>query len=162
MATHRIDPEHFEHSRQAAVDRSGASDLHGVAEIDWIVDQVASIYATPLAALSIIDRHRQVLVSRVGMRVRDTPREDAFCAVAIHTPGEALVIPDAQQHPRFKSYQVVKEDPHVRFYAGMPIVSRDGYALGALCVADTKARSMRVDTTQLMIFAHQIERLLWR
>lgn len=145
------------------MDHSRYASFRGNHELDGIVERLASMYNVPLAALSIIDRERQVLVSRRGIDVDHTPRDEAFCAVAIHRPGETLLVGDARKDDRFKQLSAVKGVPHVRFYAGKPVLSRDGYALGALCVADMVPRSTKgFDATGLTMLASQIERIMWR
>lgn len=151
-----------EAARQRAVDHSRYAAVKGHRDLDNIVDLLASSYKAPIAAFSVIDQAKQVLVSRIGIDVDDTLREDAFCAIAIHRPGEMLLVPDAQKDARFARYKPVTDPPHIRFYAGKPVLSHDGYALGALCIADVVPRSATFDPTQLAMFASRIESLLWR
>ena len=149
-----------ERKRQGAVDQSGALGLQGDPELKRIVDLAAHHYHTPFAALSIIDRRAQVLLAQRGLPVSETERESAFCAVAIHHPGEALVVPDAREDPRFADYATVLAAPFLRFYAGVPVLDGTGHALGALCVADTAPRTEPFDPALLEIMAREAERHL--
>jgi GAF domain-containing protein len=115
-----------------------------------------------MAVISVIDRNRQWFAARHGTDAVETPRELAFCAHAIHRPGEALVIPDTCRDQRFAAHPMVQGEPHVRFYAGMPLVDRNGYALGALCVADSLPRTGVLDLYELKMLAREAERLVAR
>lgn len=95
---------------------------------------------TPMAALSLLDAERQFLKSTVGLTARQTPRDVSFCAHAVLTPDRPLVVPDAMRDPRFADNPLVAGPPGIRFYAGMPVRSPSGHALGALCVIDVSPR----------------------
>ncbi|CAN5651036.1 hypothetical protein BH24ACI5_BH24ACI5_19070 [soil metagenome] len=99
----------------------------------------AHICQTPMAAITIVAADGQWFKSRVGMPSTDAPREAAFCSRAIEQQG-IFVVPDARQDPRFRDHPQVAGDPHIRFYAGAALRTRDGHALGALCVIDSRPR----------------------
>jgi GAF domain-containing protein len=128
--------------------------------LQCVVAFAAARFRTFYAALSIITGQREIRVCSVGTEVDEIPRDQAFCAVTIQRPGEALIVPDALRDPRFAGFPSVTGSPFIRFYAGYPIVDRCGYALGALCVADRVPRSEPLDPTDLMIRAREVERLL--
>jgi GAF domain-containing protein len=152
-----------EAARQRAVDRSGALGGWGASDLQRIVERAAKIFQTPIAAISIIDQQRQWFAAGVGLVAPETPRSEAFCAHAIHRPGEPLIVTDATQDPRFSGNPMVTAEPGgVRFYAGVPLVDRNGYALGALCVVDTKAREEPENIIELTLLAHEAERALKR
>ncbi|QJU58520.1 GAF domain-containing protein [Sphingomonas sp. AP4-R1] len=148
--------------RQRAVDRSGVLGGRGSGDLQRIVERAAKIFQTPLAAISIIDHQRQWFAAGVGLGGSETPRSVSFCAHAIHRPGEPLVVEDARQDPRFSNNPLVTSDPGVRFYAGVPLVDRMGYALGALCVVDMTPRERPENLIELTMLGHEAEGALRR
>lgn len=145
--------------RQRAVDACGITRRPASRELQRIAEQAAALVGMPIAAVSVIDRHRQWLAARVGIDVTETPRDESFCAYTILRPGEPLIVADAIRDPRFAKNPSVTGVPHVRFYAGIPLVNLAGFALGALCVADTAPRE-RFDAYDLTHLARQAERLM--
>lgn len=110
--------------------------------IDVFVRMAAQFYDVPMSFVSLLDKDRQWLKAAVGIDVRETPRELAFCAHAILSPLDVLVIEDATRDPRFADNPLVTGAPEIRFYAGAPILDREGYALGTLCIVDNKPRTL--------------------
>jgi PAS domain S-box-containing protein len=110
---------------------------------DDLVDLAAQLLDAPIAAVSLIDRDRQWFKSCVGLSVGGTSRDVSFCshAIAQDDLDEPLVVTDATGDDRFRSNPLVSGPPHIRMYVGVPLVTREGHALGALCVIDTRPRT---------------------
>ncbi|WBS00363.1 PAS domain S-box protein [Pseudoduganella sp. SL102] len=106
------------------------------------VTRVASrLLDTPVTLFSLIDRDRQWFKSRVGLDVPETPRNVSFCTHAIEQH-EPLVVNDALEDPRFAGNPLVRGGMKIRFYAGVPIRSLKGHAIGTLCAIDTRPRQL--------------------
>jgi len=155
-----ISVEQQERLREDAVIRSGALRQARDPELASIVAFTAAKYRMPFGGLSIITGRRQVLIASFGTDIVETPREASFCQFTIQRPGEPLIVPDAAEDPRFAKLPPVTGLPAVRFYAGVSVLDRNGYALGALCIADQQPHRDTFDPTDLMIRAHEVERIL--
>ncbi len=114
------------------------------AEFDDLVQLAAAICGCPISIVSLVDAHRQWLKAKLGLEIQETPRDVAFCHYTIQQPGLTLV-EDATLDPRFSDNPFVTGEPGLRFYAGMPIESPDGYPVGTLCVLDRTPRTLSQD-----------------
>lgn len=110
-------------------------------EFDDLTHLAALICGTPLSALIFVDQERLWLKSRVGMSTTEIPRNASICAQAI-LGKDLLLVPDASADRRFADDPFVLGEPHLRFYAGMPLVTPEGYAVGTLCVFDRVPRQL--------------------
>ncbi|MBV6749746.1 PAS domain S-box protein [Pseudomonas chlororaphis] len=116
---------------------------------DRLTRLLSATLGMPIALISLIDSDRQWFKSRVGLDVRQTPRDISFCTIAIEQE-HTMVVQDALNDPRFSSNPLVTSTPHIRFYAGTPIRSIEGYALGTLCAIDSKARVFTDEARQIL------------
>jgi len=151
-----------EELRQQAVERSGILKRRRDPALQKVVDEAAETFAAPMAAITIMDHARQFLAARTGIEAEETPRAVSFCAHAILRPGEPMVVPDARRDERFAGNPLVLFAPHIRFYAGVPLVDRQGYPLGALCIIDSKPREEPPNMFELSLLAREAERLIAR
>ena len=126
-----------EKHRLAALRAYQVLDTTPEAAFDRLTRLVARHFNVPTVLVSLIDEARQWFKSRVGLDARETPRALAFCAHAIlgHRP---LVVCDARDDPRFRDNALVTGAPHIRFYAGAPLITASGFRLGTLCLIDDK------------------------
>lgn len=115
----------------------------------------------PIAVVSLVDRDRQWFKSCLGLEGTETSRDVAFCAHAILTPNDVLIVEDATKDRRFADNDLVTGAPFIRFYAGAPLITDEGMALGTLCVVDYKPRKLTDDQlTVLKALSRQVIQLL--
>lgn len=111
-------------------------------EYDDITKVASDLCSMPISIISFIDKGRQWFKSRVGLNSTETNRDLAFCAHAILTPTDMFIVPDPTIDERFKDNPYVIGEPHIGFYAGVPLVSPQGNAMGTLCVMDNKPNEL--------------------
>jgi len=127
---------------------------------DELTRLASMICRTPIALVSLVDADRQWSKAHRGLKLLETPRNISFCAHAIQQDG-LLVVRDTLDDDRFRNNPLVLKDPYIRFYAGAPLVSPEGFKVGTLCVMDYAPREL--DTEQLdalRLLANQVVSLL--
>lgn len=138
-----------ESDRQAALDQLRILDTPPEARFDRLTRMAARLLGAPIALISLIDRDRQWFKSIVGLDVSETPRCISFCGHAILTD-RPLLVEDACADERFRDNPLVTGAPNIRFYAGTPLHSSDGHALGTLCVIDRVPRKLNEEDLQCL------------
>ncbi len=150
-----------EDARLLALYRLDVLDTPREQNFDDIAQLAMSICEAPIAVISLVDRDRQWFKSCLGLDGTETPRDVAFCAHAILTPQETLIVEDATRDPRFADNPLVTDAPFIRFYAGAPLIAKNGEALGTLCVVDYRPRQLSaLQKTALKLLSKQVIQLL--
>lgn len=108
---------------------------------DELTELASIICCCPMAQISLVDEHRQWFKSKVGFDISETDRDASFCTFTI-AEAEMMVVKDATRDHRFRSNPMVVNEPHICFYAGVPLITPEGHALGALCVMDDRPRDL--------------------
>ena len=159
-----------EPERLSALDRYKILDTPPEVAFDRITTLAARLFKMPIALISIVDESRAWFKSCIGFNAREVPRDDTLCSFAVLTD-EPLIIPDARLDERFACNPFVQSEPGVRFYAGAPLLTHDGFNLGTLCLLDSQPHepltaeqqatlvdlaAMVVDELELRLAAHKI------
>ena len=134
--------EEEEQKRLRALSAYHLDGVFEMAEFDFLTKMASQICETHISLISIVFEKKQWFLSRYGIEQQETPREHSFCAHALHSPGEMMVVKDARKDPRFRDNPLVKGDPQIVFYAGIPLVSEEGFPFGTLCVIDNNPREL--------------------
>lgn len=139
-----------EDARLAALHSYAILDTAPEEAFDDLVRIASAICDVPMASVSLIDQDRQWFKARLGIGDSETSRDSAFCAHAILSPDDVMVVPDTHDDVRFHDNPLVQGNPNIRFYAGAPLIDAQGQALGTLCVLDRQPRELN---------PHQLEAL---
>ena len=139
-----------ESGRLAALRSFDVLDTAPEASFEEFVHLAATLAATPTALVSLVDGTRQWFKARIGMEAIETPRHVAFCDHAIRAT-DVFVVEDASTDERFLDNPLVTGDPKIRFYAGAPLITSDGYALGTICVIDYVPRQFTQEKSEALL-----------
>lgn len=142
---------------------SGLLDTPKESDFDNLTNLASSIFGAPVSIITLVDENRQWFKSCFGLpeEITETPREISFCGHAINNPSEVLVIPDARLDNTFSDNPLVSGDPNIVFYAGAPLISKNGYPLGTFCIIDFKPRKLsQQDVETLKILSNQVSKLI--
>ncbi len=138
-----------ESARLDALNRYRILDTDPEPAFDDLALLASHICGTPIALISLVDENRQWFKSRIGLDVAETSRSVSFCAHAIQQHG-VFIIPDTRSDARFRDNPFVQGETGIRFYAGAPLVTGDGFALGTLCVIDRTPRTLTPDQLEAL------------
>ena len=154
--------------RLAALMECQVLDTEGEPAFDAFVDAAAEVCETPIALISLLDGQRQWFKANRGLAATHTDRELSFCGHIVFN-GEAMTVPDTHADERFARHPLVVGQPHIRFYAGVPLALSTGERLGSLCVIDREPRTLSADQhRRLGVLAMQaaamleLRRKLWQ
>ena len=128
-----------EPERLAALYRYDILDTSAEVAFDRITTLAARLFKVPTVLISLVDESRAWFKSGVGFEAREVPRDATICSLAVLSD-EPLIVPDTQLDDRFACNPFVLCEPGLRFYAGAPLIDRDGFNLGTLCLLDTVPR----------------------
>ncbi|KQT53296.1 hypothetical protein ASG43_18955 [Aureimonas sp. Leaf454] len=147
MAAYIVDTVHNEEARLNALRDLNLLDTSPSDSFDRLTRMASRLLEAPVSTISLTDRDRQWFKSKVGVDITEIPREQAPCSYAIGD-NEIFVVPDLQADPRFVGSPLAEAG--IRFYAGAPLFTRQGYGLGTLCVVDDKVRELDDEGRQVL------------
>ncbi len=130
-------------------------------DFDEIVELASALFDVPISLISLIDVDRQWFKAKVGIEICETEREYAFCSYAIDNPSEIMIVENALEDIRFSKNPLVTGFPNIRFYAGVPLMTKNNQALGTLCIIDTEPKSFgEKEQKTLKILANKVMSLI--
>jgi GAF domain-containing protein len=138
-----------EERRLAALESLAVVDTASERRFDRITRLAAELFDVPITLINLVGRDRTWFKSCVGVTGHDSPRESSFCAHVVYSR-RVMVVPDMLRDPRFADNPLVTGEPHVRFYAGAPLILDDGSCVGTLCLIDKRVRSLEGSSISLL------------
>ncbi|MBV8168954.1 MAG: GAF domain-containing protein [Alphaproteobacteria bacterium] len=151
-----------EEQRLATLRALGLLDTPEEERFDRITRLAGAVFDVPVALISLVDRDRQFFKSHCGLSIRESPRDESFCAHAVYSRAP-LIVPDARLDDRFADNPAVAGPASLRFYAGHPLELADGTCIGTLCIADTRPRAFgEADVDRLADLADLVTREIER
>jgi diguanylate cyclase (GGDEF)-like protein/PAS domain S-box-containing protein len=149
-----------ESERIAALKKYQILETSSERAFDDIANLASLICGTPIALITLVDENRQWFKSKIGLSIDETPRDISFCSHTI-IQEDIFEIPNTVQDERFFDNPLVLEHPNIRFYAGIPLISKDGLALGSLCVMDQKPNKLTTQQREsLKLLGQQVADLI--
>jgi diguanylate cyclase (GGDEF)-like protein/PAS domain S-box-containing protein len=146
--------------RLKAVHQFEVLDTPPESDFDDLVKLAAMIFNVPISTVTIVDEHRQWFKAAVGLPVRETARDISFCTHAIELE-QPLVVENTALDPRFSGNPLVLGAPNLGFYAGIPLRTREDFAIGTFCIMDQKPRPFTKDKLEILrVLANQAMKLL--
>ena len=160
MASHLTDLDTLEDARLRVLGSFAILDTAPEHDLDELVNVISHICETPVAVITFVDADRQWFKAKVGLELAETSRFIAFCASTIQQD-TTMVVEDALRDPRFAGNPLVVGAPHLRFYAGCPLITSEGCAIGTLAVMDMVPRHLSATQLDaLRVMAQQLSRWL--
>lgn len=138
-----------EKKRLSALQKLKIADSNPDEVLDLITRLTQQIFDIPVCLITLVDEHRQWFKSKTNMAISQTARDIAFCDHTIRS-SSVMLVPDAEQDPRFCKNPLVTADEGMRFYAGAPLITREGFAVGSLCLIDHQPRDFSVQEIEML------------
>lgn len=149
-----------EQQRLSAVRSLEILDTENERDFDDLVSLAALVFDVPISTVTIMDSYRQWFKASVGIGVKETPREISFCDHAIQR-FEPMIVPDASLDSRFVNNPLVTGEPHLAFYAGVPLLNSENLAIGTFCIMDSKPKQLTAKQIEILnVIANQVVKLL--
>ena len=142
-------PLDAEQERLTALSNYEVMDTAADPDFDNLTRLASQIFKVPIAFISFVDEKRQWFKSIVGLDLEHTPRGESFCQFTILQQA-VLEIPDTTQDAYFKNHPMVVGPPYLRYYAGAPLIDKEGFNLGSLCIMDFVPRSLTVEEKNIL------------
>ncbi|MET0375727.1 MAG: GAF domain-containing protein [Rhizorhabdus sp.] len=148
----QVDAPLYDKARLSALSGYMVLDTPPEPNFDDIVQLAAQLCDAPISLVSLVETDRQWFKARVGMEAQETPIDQSVCKLGLGKT-DMLVIPDLSADPRTAGNTLVSEDPHIRFYAGAPLIAPHGEVIGMLCVIDHEPRPEGLTPDQQAVLA---------